>query len=181
MGLEAVKEEILGNAKKEADAMTAEARKEANMIARGAENRIKEIKEKNDAETRRIIDAIKRQELASAELENKKMLLEVKKQVIEIVFLEARKKLESLEDEKREAYIKRLLEKAKNDIKIAYAYLNKKDERFLKEFKSEHADIIGGLIAENKEKTVRVDYSFETLLQSIKENELQNISKILFS
>ena len=41
-------------------------------------------------------------------------------------------------------------------------------------------DIAGGLVAENKEKTVRVDYSFETLLDGIKENELQNISKILF-
>ena len=40
--------------------------------------------------------------------------------------------------------------------------------------------MIGGIIAENGEKTIRVNYSFETLLESVKEAELQNISKILF-
>ena len=38
----------------------------------------------------------------------------------------------------------------------------------------------GGLIAENKDGTVRVDYSFDTMLQTIKENELQSINKVLF-
>ena len=181
MGLETVKEDILGSAKKEADAMLAEARKEANRITRESEKKIEEIKEKSDAETKKILDTIKRQELANAELENKKMLLEAKKQIIDNVFIEAAKKLEMMDDKKRGAYMKKLLEKAKNDIEIAYVHLNQKDEKFLKDFKVEHEDIIGGLIAENMEKTIRVDYSFETLLQGIKENELQNINKVLFS
>ena len=33
---------------------------------------------------------------------------------------------------------------------------------------------------ENKEKTIRVDYWFDSMLQNIKENELQGINKILF-
>src|SRR3989339_434676 len=101
MGLEAVKEEVIRQAKEQETALIAEARKEANRIMREAEKKAEELREKNDAETKKIIDTIKRQELASAE-------------------------------------------------------------------------------PENKEKTVRVDYSFETLLDGIKENELQNISKILF-
>ena len=40
--------------------------------------------------------------------------------------------------------------------------------------------MLGGLIAENKEKTIRVDYRFETMLESIKEKELQGINKLLF-
>ena len=180
MGLETVKEEILRSAKEQSNSLAAEARKEANRIMKESEIKIEEIKEKNDAQTKRVMDAIKRQELAVAELENKKMLLEAKKQLIDNVFADATKKLENLEDKKREACIKRLLEKAKNDIEIADVYCNKKDSKFLKEFKLEATHIIGGLLAENKEKTIRVDYSFETLLQSIKENELQNISKILF-
>ena len=45
----------------------------------------------------------------------------------------------------------------------------------------ENFNLIGGLIAENKEKTTRVDYSFETILDGIKDSELQNINKSLFS
>ena len=180
MGLEAIKEEILSNAKEQANSSIAEARKEANRIMKEAERKIEEMKEKSDIEIKKMLDAIKRQELASAELENKKMLLEAKKQIIEGVFIEAKKRLENLDDKKRESHLKKLLERAKNDIEIEYVYCNKRDTKFLKGFNVETANIIGGLIAENKERTIRVDYSFETLLQSIKENELQNINKLLF-
>jgi len=180
MGLETVKEEILSNAKEQSNSLIAEARKEANRITRETEKKMEEMKEKSEAETKKILDTVKRQESANAELENKKMLLEAKKQVIEGVFSEAMKKLETLDDKKREIYFKKLLEKAKNDIEIAHVYCNKKDSKFLKGFDAEPISIIGGLMSENKEKQVRVDYSFETLLQGIKENELQNISKVLF-
>lgn len=181
MGLETVKEEILNSAKEQSNSLIAEARKEANSIMKEAEKKIEEMREKNESETKRMTEIIKKQESASADLENKKMLLEAKKQIIESVFIEARKKLESLDDKKREAYLKKLLEKAKNDIEIAYVYCNKKDSKFLKGFNVETVDVIGGLMAENREKTVRVDYSFETILEIIKENELQNISKTLFT
>ena len=180
MGLETVKDEILNSAKEQSNSLIAEARKEANRILRETEKKIEELKEKSESETKKMLDTIKRQELASAELENQKMILESKKQVIEGAFAEARKKLESFDDKKREACIKKLIEKARNDIKISTAYCSKKDAKFLKEFNVESADIIGGLIAENKEKTVRVDYSFEAILQGIQETELQNINKALF-
>ena len=170
----------MDSAKEQANSLIAEARKEANRIAKEAERKIEEMQQKTDADAKRMMELIKKQELASAELENKKMILEAKKQIIEAAFAEARKKLENLDDKKTEAYIKKLLEKAKNDIEVAHVYCSKKDAKSLKELKAEAADMIGGLIAENKEKTIRVDYSFETILQGIKENELQNMSKLLF-
>ena len=181
MGLESVKDEILSNAKEQAASLIAEARKEANKIMKAAEIKVEQIKEKSEAETKRIIDIIKKQELASVELENKKMLLESKKQIIDSVFVEAKEMIMSLDDKKREAYTKKLLERTKNEIELAYIYCNKKDMKFLRGLSVEPVSIIGGLIAENKEKNIRVDYSFETMLQIIKENELQNINKILFT
>ena len=185
MGLEIVKEEILSSAKSQATALIAEARKEANKIMKEAEKKIEEMKEKSEAETKRILDTIKRQELTSAELENKKILLESKKQVIEGIFGEAKKRLEKLDDKKREEYIKKLFEKIRSDIEPEHIYCSKKDIKFLKEFNVEpiHIEpinISGGLMAENKEKTIRVDYGFETILEDIKEKELQSINKILF-
>ena len=180
MGLEAVKDEIIRQAKEQENALIAEARKEASRIAKEAEKKVEELREKSELETKRMIDTIKRQELASAELENKKMLLESKKEIIESVFADVSKKLENLDDRKREGHIKKLMEKAKGDIEVANIYCNKKDVKFIKGFKVEMTNIIGGLIAENNDKTIRVDYSFETILQTIKENEIQNLNKVLF-
>lgn len=180
MGLEAVKEEIIRSAKEQSNSLIAEARREANRLIKEAEKKIGGMRDKSEIETKKMLDIIKRQELASAELENKKMILDAKKQIIEGVFIEAKKRLESLDDKKKEIYMKKLLEKTKKDIETAYIYCNKKDVKFLKGFNVETINIIGGLIAENKEKTIRVDYSFETMLQSIKENELQRINNLLF-
>lgn len=180
MGLEAVKEEVIRQAKEQETALIAEARKEANRIMKEAEKKTDEMKEKSEAEIKKMIDLIKRQELASAELDSKKMLLEAKKEVIENAFAEAKKRLESLDEKKRESCIRNLLEKAKNEIEMANVYCNKKDAKFLRGFNTQTADIIGGFIAENREKTIRVDNSFETMLQAVKDNEMQNINKILF-
>ena len=180
MGLEAVKDEILANARKQEDALLAEAKKEADKIMKEAQNSIAEFKQKTEAETKRLAEMINRQETASAELESKKLILEAKKEAMESAFDEARKIVEKLSGKKREEYMNRLLEKAKNDIEVDKVYCNKNDARLVKGFKAESADIIGGIIAENKDGTVRVDYSFDALLQTIKENELQKISKLLF-
>lgn len=180
MGLEAVKEEIIRDARKQEESLLAEAREEANKLVEAAEKQAGEFKEKSELEAKRLMDVIKKQELASAELENKKMLLEAKKQIIDAVFAEAEKKISELDSKKRGEYIKNLLEKAKSDIEVAKAYCSKKDANLLKGVNTEVMGILGGLIAENKDGTVRVDYSFETILQNIKENELQNISKVLF-
>ena len=148
MGLETVKEEVLSSAKEQEAALISEARKEAARILRETEAKIRAAKEKSDIEVKKATDTIKRQAIASGELEGKKMLLEAKKQVIESVFDEATKKLESLEDKKREVHIKKLLEKAKNDIEIAYAYCNRKDAKFLKGFDIQATGMLGGLMAE---------------------------------
>ena len=180
MGLESVKEEVIRNAKEQANSILAEARKEAGRIMKEAEAKVEEMKAKSEAETKKAIETLKKQELASAELDGRKLVLDAKKQAIDNAIAEARKKLESLDDKKREQYIKKLLEKAKNEIDVAYVYCSRKDAKFVKDFEVINTDMLGGIIAENKEKTIRVDYSFETLLESIKESELQNISKTLF-
>ena len=181
MGLESVKEEVIRNAKEQSSSMLAEARKEAGRIMKEAEAKVEEMKSKSEADTKKAIDTMKKQELASAELDSRKLVLDAKKQAIEGVISDARKKLEALDEKKRESCIKKLLETSSKEIGVAYVYCGKKDAKFVKDFETINTDIFGGLIAENKEKTIRVDYSFETLLEAIKESELQNISKLLFS
>tara|TARA_Y100000310_G_scaffold318878_1_gene373436 strand:+ start:4124 stop:4663 length:540 start_codon:yes stop_codon:yes gene_type:complete len=178
MGLETVKEEIVRNARYQEETMLAEARQEAKNITDEAEKEAAAMKEKANAETKRIINTIKKQELASAELDNKKAVLEAKKQLIDAVFDDAEKKIGKLSN--KESYMDKLLAKSKDDIDVANVYCSKKDANLVKGYNAEAVDMIGGLIAENGDKTVRVDYSFDTMLQNIKENELQSVNKILF-
>ena len=180
MGLEAVKEEVIRAAKEQETAMIAEARKEASKLTREAEKKAEDAKQKSEEETKKMIDTIKKQAIASAELEAKKMLLEAKKQQIENVFTEAKKRLENLDDKKKEAFIKKLVDRAKKEVEVDMVYCSRKDLKFVKGANAEPINILGGLIAENKEKTIRVDYSFETMLDEIKESEMQNINKLLF-
>ena len=180
MGLEAVKEEVIRYAKEQEMSLLAEARKEAGKITRDAEKKIEEIREKSEAEAKKMIETIKRQAIASADMESRKTMLDAKKQVIESAFAEAKKRIESSSDSKRETWMKKILERAGKEIEIAHVYCNKKDAKFVKGLKAEEAGMSGGLIAENREGTIRVDYTFETILESIKDNELQNINKLLF-
>lgn len=180
MGLESVKEEVIRNAREQAGSMLAEARKEAGRIIKEAEADAEEVKAKSEAETKKLTDTIKRQELASSELDSRKIVLDAKKQAIENVIAEARKKLEALDDGNRESFIKKLLDRSKKELEVAYIYCSKRDVKFVKGNETIITEMLGGIIAENREKTIRINYSFETLLESVKENELQNISKLLF-
>ena len=181
MGLEAVKGEIIRSAKQQESALIAEARKEANRIMKEADAKVEELKARSETETKKSGEAIKKQALTMADMESKKMALEAKKQVIEAVFAEVQKRLALLDDKKREIYFKKLLEKASKELEVACVYCSKKDAKFVKGFSMESTEIAGGLIAENNEKTIRVDYSFETLLDMLKEKELQSINKLLFA
>src|SRR3989338_11383786 len=180
MGLESVKEEVIRNAKEQASSMLAEARKEAGRIMKEAEAKAEEMKAKSEAETKKLTDTIKRQELASSELDSRKLVLDARKQAVDNVAAEARKRLEALDDRSREAYVKKLLDRSKKELDVAYIYCSTKDLKFVKGTETIITEMLGGIIAENGEKTIRVNYSFETLLESVKETELQNISKILF-
>src|SRR3989344_3301557 len=129
MGLESVKEEVIRSAKEQAGSMLAEARKEAAKLMKEAEAKAEEMKAKSEAGTKKMIDTIKRQELASSELDSRKIVLDAKKQAVENVIAEARKRLESLDEKTREAYIKKLLEKSKKELDVAYVYCGKKDAK----------------------------------------------------
>ena len=181
MGLESVKEEILESAKAQASSLIAQARKEADRLMKEAEAKCEEIREKTEAQAKITIERLKRQEIAYLELEKKKMILESKKQMVESVFSQAKKSLGELSDKKRESLIKKLLEKVKLDIKPEYFCCNKRDVKFLKGMDAKPAEIIGGLIAEDKERKMIVDYSFETMLESVKDSQLQEISGLLFA
>jgi len=180
MSLEKVKEEILENARKKASEIISEGREEAKKIAREAEIKIKKIEEEIKKSTEKLAETMEKRELSSSEFESKKQLLDKKKKKIDHIFEEVAKEIAKLPAASRKKHISNLIEKGKGNIEVGHVYCNKKDIAAVEQLKAFSREISGGVILENKEKNVSIDYSYETLISQIRERYLQEIAKILF-
>lgn len=181
MGLEQVKSEIIKEAEKKAVKLVADSQVVGKSFKKEATEKLKDYEESVIAETKKEIIAMEKREEASQKLEAKKMLFEAKKELLQEVIEGARKKISSSSAKQKARIISKLLLKAKNEIHVSYIYCNKDDVKLLKgNGKVEAGDISGGMIAENKQKTVRIDYSVDTILDQIADKHLQDVAKILF-
>lgn len=180
MGLDKVKEEVLIKSKEKANQIINEGKLEAEKLIKEAEGNVAEFKKKVDAEAKKSAEDVKKKELASSELEIKKLFLQEKKNAINKVFKEAEKRIKGLSHDERAEHVKKLLDKANKEINVKFVYCNKKDSKLVEDFEVEESDILGGIIAESDDRAVRVDYSYETILESIKEQNLQDLGNILF-
>lgn len=182
MGLEEVKKEVLVNAQSKAKALLDEARSEAKKAESEALEAVKKKEKLGEQETNSYINGVRKKELSSAQLEAKNAMLNTKKQLIDSVFEAVIGRLDKLESGKNRSMLEKLLRKAQDEINVASVYVNKKHIKLMegKVPSVQEAVILGGLIAENKDRTVRVDYSFDSLLNEVKEKSLGEIGGILF-
>ncbi len=181
MGLEKVKERVLEEARQKAKARIDSAKAEAKEIMKSFSNQAREkeafLKLQLEAEGA----SIKRRETAAAKLESKKLLLAFRKDFIEGIFSLAREKLAGLPESERASQIKKLLEKASSEIEVAVVYCNKKDARYVSGCKVKEADVTGGIIAESSDGSLRVDYSYETMLEQLKDLLLPELDRLIFT
>ncbi len=184
MGLEEVRKEILDKAKKEAESIAAESRREAEKIAKDTEEQIQKCRESSEEDTRKVLEALERKERSGAEFDVKKMKLDKKKEMVDRVFSGVKQKLAGIPQNKRDEHVKKLLSKAGKEIKVALVYGSSRDKKAVssaKGVKFIEADMTGGIIAENEDSSIRVDYSYEEMLDSIQKDSLQRIASSLFT
>ena len=126
---------------------------------------------------------MRRQELSTADLDLRNAELQKKKELIELVFLKAREELKKADLSKRRAFLTTLLDRAKKEMTIATIYCTEKDKPIVAKLAKARVvtqAMLGGMILEDKSGSVRIDYSFEMILQSIQERSLGEIGSILF-
>lgn len=183
MGLEEVKKEILEKAGLEAKRIISEARGEAEAITKDTEKQVSDYKERSDKEALKLIETIERKEKAGAEFDAKKLKLDRKKELVDAAFNNVKKTLAKMPEKKREEYIKKLIDKAKKEIDVAYVYANSNDRKIVERIpgiKYKEAEIVWGIIAENIDGSIRVDYSYEEVLDSVEKENMQEIATKLF-
>ena len=178
MGLEEVGKEVLRKANLEVERIRKEAEKEAAEIMKKAQQKVQDYRKKVEEEIKRKLEVIKTRELTQSNLDVRNQILNSKKEAIESAFDKALKRLIDSPKDRNEAILGKLLEKAQSEIQISKIHCNKKDREFVSD--NQYVEMQDyGLMAENEDTTIRVDYTFKTLLQQLKEEKLAEVAKQL--
>lgn len=184
MSLEKVSDEIVLEAKKEAEKIKDEARREAERIILSAKNTIEEKRKQAEAETEGIIDAMMKKELSSAKLEEKRLVLDAKKAAIEKTYAGMDKTVAGMDRKAKEKIYSALIQKARREIEPAYICASGEDADMVKKIAEGmqvlKESMLGGLVFESADKKVRLDMSFDSALAGVKSGEIKETSKILF-
>lgn len=181
MGFDAIEEDILELTNKIAEERIVQARKKAEELREEAENLIRAEDKLSDDETEKIIQQIRQTADASAKFEIKKIELSTKREVLDQVFAKTKEKIESLDDKTLENLTKILIDDAEKEIEVETIFCNERAKKWIpKKFKTKTENMLGGVIAENKDGTIRVDNRFETLLDEVRRDALKKIAKTVF-
>ena len=184
MALDKVASEILENAKQEGNLRVQEAEKERARILQEADQKIERMRKADEKELQDALLRMRRQELSSAELEAKKIVLNQRKDILNRTFDEMLIELSSMAPAEKSALYKKILAEGKKVIPMPKVFCPKGEADLLAGLRGceslTETDMESGLILEKKDGTVRLDLRFRTLLESIWEKELKSISTVLF-
>lgn len=179
--MEKIRSSAVGESRKIEDMAEAQAQKRIDEARIEAER----ILSRARADTDRRISSLKKSELASANRNLKLKLLTAKNQEVEALFAEALGRLSALSSDEKREYYGPFLRKARREVDGFYLHCAKLDSPLFSELDSSLEGVAdlessAGFILENRQRTVRVDYTFERLLRQIKPLIQDDLLSILF-
>lgn len=184
MALENVIQEVLEQGRKEADTILKEGGKEVLAILNEARDKAQQIKIQKEKELKLATERLRSQQLSATELDNKKIILSAKKEILDTVKKETLKRLGTLSKEKNEALLNAMFLRATKEIQNGYVYCNERDKAFVEKImKFKFAgtiNCIGGLLFENEDNTLRIDYRFESILEEVWRDSLKTVAEAVF-
>jgi len=184
MSLNKVVEDILrrGEEKKQEIIRLGEKERDEQLLQ--ADKKIEENRKKSEKKVEAAVVQIEQQELSSAELESKKTLLTSQRKVMEDLKAQALEELSSYPADKRREIYSKLVSSAKKELGDCYVYSNKSDKSLLQlpsgMISGGIIDCSGGLVFETKDRSVRLDYRFETVLDDVWNAKMREIYAKLF-
>jgi V/A-type H+-transporting ATPase subunit E len=184
MSLDKVVEDILRRGEERRQETLRQGERERDEHIAQADTVIAERKENATRRTESQISQMEQQELSSAELESKKALLSAQRQVMDDIKSQVLAEMSSYPEDKRRTMYARLMEKAKNELGECHVYSNAADKQLLRLIPGISVggtvNCRGGLVFESKDRAVRLDYRFETMLEDAWSKRIQEIYSNLF-
>jgi V/A-type H+-transporting ATPase subunit E len=192
MSLDTVVEDIRDEARARAEEITSEAEAEAEEIVAEAERDAEEIRSEREAEVASTIEQEREQRLSSAKLEAKQKRLEARRNVLGEVRAAAEEEIANIDGDDREELTRELLAAATEefgaDDELA-VHGHEDDEALIESLLDEAGldgyfageyDCLGGVVVESEGSRIRVNNTFDSILDDVWEENLGEISDRLF-
>ncbi len=188
MGLETVVDDITDEARAEAEEKLDEAEAEAERIREDAEEEVEEIRSQGEKEAEAEAKEIREQAVSSARLEARKRKSQAEKQLLEDLREDVENRLLELDDG-REELTSELLDAAVEELDSpeGLVYAADRDQELVEDLVEGHdgyevggdVDVLGGVVVEGEDGDVRVDNSFDNVLERVWTEELKQVSEAL--
>jgi len=191
MSLETVVEDIRQTARERADELLAEADAEADEIVSAAEATAESIIEEAERDVEREVSRERDQQRSSATLEAKQARLEARREQLATVREAVETAIAELEGERRESLTRSLLEAAAvefEDVETVRVSGAESDAELLEAILEDYdgfeyagsVDCLGGVVVGSDDSRLRVNNTFDSVLESVWDDELHEISARLF-
>ncbi|WP_135854813.1 V-type ATP synthase subunit E [Halorussus salinus] len=191
MSLDTVVEDIRNEARERAKDIRSEGDERAAEIISEAESDAEEILAEQERETEQTIAQEREQKLSSAKLEAKQKRLEARRDVLQDVRSAVEDRIASLEGDQREELTRELLDAASEEFDegdTVHVYGKPEDDELLTDVVTDYDgyeyageyDCLGGVVVESEQSRLRVNNTFDSVLEDIWDDNLQDISKRLF-
>ena len=191
MSLETVVEDIRDEARARAEDIREDGEERAGEIVAEAEEEAERIVEEREREVERQIDQEREQTLSAAKLEAKQQRLEARRDVLADVREQTEAAIAELDGDEREELTRALLEAAApefDDGESVSVHGRGDDEDLLTDVLADYdgwsyageRECLGGVVVESEESRVRVNNTFDSVLEAVWEDNLKELSDRLF-
>ncbi|CQR51325.1 MULTISPECIES: V-type ATP synthase subunit E [Haloferax] len=191
MSLDNVVEDIRDEARARAEEIKEAGEERAETIRSEAEAEAEALVEEREAEVERQLEREREQALSSAKLEAKQARLSARRDVLQRVREQVETELAELEGDRREELTKTLLDAASvefEDEDEVLVYGRASDAGLLEDILSNYdgyelageRDCLGGVVVEGTNSRVRVNNTFDSVLDTVWEDNLKEVSTRLF-
>ena len=191
MSLDTVVEDIRDEARARAEEIRTDGESRAEEIREAAERDAEEILETAEREVERQVDQEREQKLSSAKLEAKQERLEARREVLEDVRDDVEAHIGDIDGDEREQLTRTLLYAAAEEFDEAdtvRVHGRAADADLLERIVADEdgyavgdpVDCLGGVVVESDASRVRVNNTFDSVVEEVWEDNLREISARLF-
>lgn len=191
MSLDNVVEDIRDEARARAEEIKEAGEERADEIRSEAETEAEALVEERKESVENQIEREREQALSSAKLEAKQARLGARRDVLQRVRAQVEDELANLEGERREELTRSLLDAASvefEDVGDVHVYCRADDADLLEDILTDYdgyevageRDCLGGVVVEATDSRVRVNNTFDSVLDTVWEDNLKEVSARLF-
>jgi V/A-type H+-transporting ATPase subunit E len=184
MSLDKVVDDILKKGEEKKQEILQTGRKERDDQVALADKRIAEERAMDERKTKAAIAQMEQQELSSAELESKRISLAAQRTSMDVLKKQVLEEIARLPNDKRKVMYSKLVSKAKKELGECVVYFNKADKPLLQLPSGMSVggpiECVGGLVFESKDRSIRLDYRFESMLEDVWNRKMREIYGKLF-